>query len=172
MKSLIAFHLASLCFIYNQVLRLRIKIASAIIGSTVPLFRLTSPPSNWPFSLKEQRQFPDGSLGKEIACALDRQGFDLIPKFESHDAEHVLFGYDMSGLGEIRLQIFLLGNGRYNWVAIGTTLFGLGSFPELTWLFLRDFIRGREYRNLNGLHLGNYLEKQTVQVRAILRNNF
>jgi len=155
--------------LYVGVLRLKSWLAGIIIGSTVPIFKYISPDTHWPFTLEQQRHLPEGTLGRDIAKALDRAGYNLIPKFESHDAEHILFNYPMTGLGEIRLQFFLHGNGKRSWVSFSTILFGIGSFPELIWLFIKDYKRGRQFRNLQAVNLGTYLTKETRTVRHELR---
>ena len=35
---------------------------------------------------------------------------EFLPKYEPHDALHVLLGYDATTVGEIRLQAFMAGN--------------------------------------------------------------
>lgn len=154
--------------LYKGVLRLKSWLAGIIIGATVPIFKYISPESHWPLTLEQQRQLPTGTLGKDIATRLDKEGFKLIPKFESHDAEHILFDYPMTGLGEIRLQFFLHGNGKRSWVSVSTILFGLGSFPELFWMFIKDYQRGKRFRNLKTINLGNFLTQETTNVRQDL----
>jgi len=158
--------------LYIRILRIKSWIAGVLIGSTVPFFKFISPENNWPLTLEQKRDLPSGTLGKDIARALDKAGYQLVPKFESHDAEHILFNYPMTGLGEIRLQFFLHGNGKRSWVSLGTILFGLGSFPELFWLFTKDYKRGKQFRNLNAVDLGTYLTRDTSEVRLqLLRTN-
>ncbi len=154
--------------LYILILRLKSWLTGILIGLTVPIFKYISPETNWPFTLEQQRTFPEGTLGRDIAKKLDKSGFKLIPKFESHDAEHILFNYPMTGLGEIRLQYFLHGNGKRSWVSVGTMLLGVGSFPELIWLFAKDYKRGKQFRNLNAVNLGTYLTKETRKVRSEL----
>jgi len=156
--------------LYKWVLRLKSWVAGLIIGSTVPIFKYISPETHWPFTLEQQRQLPEGTLGRDIARTLDRAGYKLIPKFESHDAEHILFDYPMTGLGEIRLQFFLHGNGKRSWVSVGTILFGLGSFPELFWLFIKDYQRGKQFRSLKAINLGTYLTRNTLAIREELQD--
>lgn len=165
MKFLPLIHRYRILRLYKGILRLKSWLAGIIIGATVPIFKYISPESNWPLTLEQQRMLPSGTLGKDIATKLDKQGFKLIPKFESHDAEHILFNYPMTGLGEIRLQFFLHGNGKRSWVSFSTILFGLGSFPELVWLFIKDYQRGKRFRNLKSINLGNYLTLDTSHVR-------
>lgn len=169
MDRLVKLRVKPIVCLYRKFMRVKSIIAGWIIGATVPLFKYINPPTYWPYTLQEQRNLPLGSLGKEIANTLDRQGYEIIPKFEHHDAEHVLFGYKMTGIGELRLQFFLLGNGRLGWVAIASVLLGVVWFPELVWLFLRDYKRGKEFKNINTVNLGNYLPEPTEKVRNFLR---
>lgn len=61
-------------------------------------------------NLEELRQFPEGSLGYEIARYLDQNHFDPIQSGDliqrSHDVWHVLTGLSASPEDELMLQAF------------------------------------------------------------------
>jgi ubiquinone biosynthesis protein COQ4 len=60
--------------------------------------------------LEQLRQLPAGTLGSEVACFLDRHGFEPIDSGDwvqrTHDVWHVLTGLSPSTEGELMLQAF------------------------------------------------------------------
>lgn len=54
----------------------------------------------------------DGTVGKDYVDLLVRQGVDFIPVFKEHDLKHLVLGYGMSSVDELRMQAYLFGNGN------------------------------------------------------------
>lgn len=98
----------------------------------------------WIWSKDQLRNFSPGSLGREIFHFLDNNGFDMLPKFEDHDALHVLFGYSSHVVDEVRMQYCLLGNGKRSLYLYGVIIIGWCAFPECWQLFRQAFNRGRQ----------------------------
>ena len=62
--------------------------------------------------LEAMRSLPSGTIGSSIAEMLDNEGLKLIPRFEDHDLKHLILGYGMSTIDELRMQAYLFGNGN------------------------------------------------------------
>jgi hypothetical protein len=84
-----------------------------------------------------------GSLGWIVAKYLDNRGFELVVDYEIHDIKHILYGYEMTAEGEVRLQCFLFGTGNYSLPVLGTMALGLVLMPDYWLHFAFDMLRGR-----------------------------
>lgn len=111
---------------------------------------------------------PEGSLGKDIANCLDENGLRLIPKFESHDLKHVLLGYKMTPIDEIRLQAFMLGNGNWSIPSIAIMLFGATLLPGRWPVFFQDFKNGRRTKPISTWSINDFENEQTAFLRKCL----
>lgn len=64
--------------------------------------------------LEQLRTLPLGSLGRTLADFLDRHQMDPLTtgprRKQLHDSVHVLTGYGTDPLGELEVQVFLLGS--------------------------------------------------------------
>ena len=81
-----------------------------MINKAVPLLNIFRQGLPWSTPLASLRSFSKSSWGNEIYWFLTDRGMSFLPKYEHHDALHVLLGYDTSVLGEARLQAFMVGN--------------------------------------------------------------
>ncbi len=89
--------------------RLRERFITHLIGDYVPLLNLVRNPTPWP-TLKALREFPDGTLGREVAAFLDARGLPFKVRYENHDAIHALLGCETDIRGEMEVQAFLWAN--------------------------------------------------------------
>ena len=92
------------------------------------------------------RQYPKGTLGFELAAFLDKRGFDLLPKYEIHDAVHTILNYNTTTVGELKLQAFMWGNGSSSFAGRALFLIGLLILPELWEELKLDLERGEKAR--------------------------
>jgi hypothetical protein len=81
-----------------------------MINKAVRLLNLVRHGLPWSTPLASLAGFLRSSWGNEIYRFLSHRGMLFLPKYEYHDALHVLLGYDTSVLGEARLQAFMVGN--------------------------------------------------------------
>ena len=95
---------------------------------------------------------PEGSLGKEMDNWLKKYKINLIAGYENHDVKHVLTGYQSEGLDEIRLQVFMLGNGNYSLTCLLLCAMAL-IFPEEYATFKTDFAKGSLCKSLKNIDL-------------------
>ncbi len=66
----------------------------------------------WNIKKADLLLLPTHSLGFHIGSFLDANGYELEPKMEEHDVYHVLSGTPTRVVDEIRLQYYMLGNGK------------------------------------------------------------
>jgi ubiquinone biosynthesis protein Coq4 len=151
----------------NKNLQFRKRLVAWMIHKAVPALNIFRHPKSWPYSLDEMRKFPQGSLGREIASFLDERGFDLLEKYEVHDAAHVILGYKTTTVGELKLQAFMWGNKSSSCAGRVLFLIGLLTLPELWTELKMDYERGKKaaeridnwdlaalvYKNLNLLRV-------------------
>src|ERR1043165_783495 len=79
---------------------------------------------------RELQELPDGTLGKDIAECLKKNGLRLVPNYESHDLKHVLLNFQMTPVDEIRMQAFMLANGNYTIPSFAIFIFGALLLPD------------------------------------------
>lgn len=92
--------------------------------------------------VKALHQMEEGSLGKDIAIYLEQNNLRLVPGFESHDLKHVLLGFEMTPVDEIRMQAFMLGNGNISLPSILIFLYGFILLPYKWLQFYKDMKAG------------------------------
>lgn len=102
----------------------------------------------WKYPQEVLCRMPDGSVGKELDNYLKKVHFKLIEGYETHDVKHILTGYEMETLGEIRMQFYLCGNGNKTFPALFTMAFGLFLVPEHLFTFWEDYEQGKKSRSL------------------------
>lgn len=125
-------------------------------------------PAYWPFSHEDLFQMPKGSIGNDLAHYLDSHGFRLVEKYELHDVKHILLGYEMDTIGEIRLQFYLFGNGNQTLPVILSMAFGLCIIPEHFITFYRDLKRGEKAKPISELDYSVLVLENTKQVQQNL----
>ena len=119
---------------------------------------------------KELQTLPDGTLGKEIANCLEKNGLRLVPNFESHDLKHVLLDFKMTPVDEIRMQAFMLGNGNYSIPSFAIFIFGAFLLPDLWTTFYKDFKNGMNSKPISTWTIEEYAHCRTSTLREIVLN--
>ncbi|KAA2242640.1 hypothetical protein F0L74_08895 [Chitinophaga agrisoli] len=114
---------------------------------------------------RQLAELPEGTLGKDIANCLQRNGLRIVPGFESHDLKHVLLDYKMTPVDEIRLQAFMLGNGNHTLASFAIFIFGALFLPELWRTFYQDFRDGRHARPISTWSIEDFAHCQTAALR-------
>ncbi|MGI4871586.1 MAG: hypothetical protein ACRYFX_10455 [Janthinobacterium lividum] len=119
---------------------------------------------------RELQELPAGTLGKDIADCLEKNGLRLVPGYESHDLKHVLLDFKMTPVDEIRLQAFMLGNGNYSPVSLVIFIFGALFLPDLWGTFYQDFTNGRRAAPLSTWTIEDYARCRTTTLREAVAN--
>lgn len=110
----------------------------------LPVLKLIRKPEVFPYTTDELKQFPDGSLGKDLVLFLEEKQLKLLPYYARHDIKHILLEYDTTDEGEGCLQCFMLGNGRISFPVIATVLYGYLTMPEHWRAFRKAYRRGKQ----------------------------
>ena len=135
----------------------------------LPLLLNFRPPKPWHYSHDELRKLPSGTWGRELADLLDRNNYKLLRNYEHHDAKHVLLGYDMDEVSEVRLQFFFFGNRRYTFPVLSTVSVGMLLMPEYWIEFFKEYKKGRSIPSINKHDLANMVHLPLLEVREKLQ---
>jgi hypothetical protein len=119
---------------------------------------------------RQLQELPDGTLGRDIANCLEKNGLRLVPNYESHDLKHVLLDFKMTPVDEIRMQAFMLGNGNYSIASLAIFVFGALFLPDLWKTFYKDFVNGRNSKPISTWTIEEYAYCQTSTLREIVFN--
>jgi len=149
---------------------MRKRILGAMIVDSVPILNQLRRNNNWTYGLAELHRFPAESWGAQLADFLQTRNFGLLPKYETHDALHLLLGYDTTVEGEIRLQAFMLGNRSASFAGRILFVLGLIFLPELWRQFRQDFIRGCESQSVREWNIPDLLLTDLSIVKRNLAN--
>ena len=147
--------------------RLRERFVTHLIGDYVPVLNLVRDPAPWP-TLAELRDYPRGTLGREVAAYLDARGLPFKVRYENHDAIHAVLDYETNIRGEMELQAFMWANRASS--PAGRVLFVVGGLllPE-QWRAMREaFRRGEGARPIEEGRLPFRLREPFEGVRAAL----
>jgi len=84
----------------------------------------------WGVTTNELLTYPTDTLGRHLGEFLHKNGFELIPKVERHDAYHTLTGYGTNVEDEIALQCLCFGNGKRSLYLYGAMILGILILPD------------------------------------------
>lgn len=146
----------------------RYRVVANLISWSVPFLNVFRKPKPWPYEFNELKNFEEGALGRELYVFLHSRNLEYLPKYEEHDAYHVLLGYGTTVTEELRLQCFMWGN--RNSTFAGKVLFLLGYivFPSKHDMFKIDIDRGRKAKKLSGIEVASIIPMQLNQLRIDL----
>lgn len=120
-------------------------------GIVSAIKKTTKGDAQFPFTLSDLHRFPSGSLGYQVAEALQRKGLGLIPHYETHDIRHILYDYPMTLEGEVQMMAFQAGckNGWKNvfvWVCL---VVSVPTMPDRWQMLLKSYRRGKRLKNID-----------------------
>jgi hypothetical protein len=141
-------------------------IEKSKLGGLIWFLQSTHNMAKFELEHERLRRLPKGTLGKAVADFMDFHQQKFIPKAENHDVKHVLLGYGTSPEEEVRMQVYLIGNGNYT---LPTIMFAaLGIFmPELWPQLIMDYKNGRANPSIFNLTLkeNQYSEIDTLRLK-------
>lgn len=136
---------------------LRERALTFSIEKAVPVLNRFRNTTKWPYELTQMRRFRTNTLGKEMAIFLDERELALLPKYEAHDALHVLLGYGTTPKEELKLQGFMLGNGSASFGGRILSILGLLIKPEYFGSFKVEYRRGKRAGSLRNINIESCL---------------
>jgi len=107
----------------------------------------------WNLTSKDLLLYPEGTFGNELGKFLKRNGFELLPKVERHDAYHLITGHGTEVKDEIALQYLCFGNGKRSIYLFGVILIGTLVLPEHINYYIKSYTIGKR---CNTFHHFNY----------------
>lgn len=124
----------------------------------------------WNLTIADLQQLPPASTGRALATFLQQHDFALMPKFESHDLFHVLLGYGVTVVDEVRMQCCLAGSGRRTAPTLAVIAVGVVFYPEYGKDFWRHYQRGKTLVNFSYLDFQTRLNQPFVTLQQSLCN--
>jgi len=107
-----------------------------------------------------QKQAPE-TIGSDLAEMLIENKLTVIPRFEDHDLKHLILGYGMTSMEEIRMQAYLFGNGNRSLFCI-LFLFSGSIFPEEWKSFYTAYQKGKNGPSILHLKVTDCLSEPTA----------
>lgn len=120
--------------------------------------------------LNALKLLPEGTIGSDLYKMLNNNKLKVILKFENHDLKHIILGYGMTSIEEIKMQAYLFGNGNKTIYCILFLASGL-IFPEEWTAFYREYKKGKKSIYINNLSFRDTILKQTQIVKNIYCNS-
>lgn len=121
--------------------------------------------------LHQLKACPNGTVGNEVYQLLNDNNLSVIPKFENHDLKHLILGYGMTSIEEIRMQMYLLGNGNYSIFCLLFAASGI-LFPKEWNNFYKDYKKGKKAPSILHLYINDCMKEKTVDVKTIYNQSF
>jgi hypothetical protein len=117
--------------------------------------------------LKKQEQ---GTIGFDLAQLLIENKLTVIPRFENHDLKHLILGYGMTSMDEIRMQAYLFGNGNRSLFCVLFLASGC-LFPEEWKSFYSEYRKGKNAPSILKLKVTDCMSKPTSELIKLYRSN-
>lgn len=136
-----------------------------LIVHAVPALNVFRRGYPWGTSFESLALMEPNSWGVRLKEYLDTREMTLLPKYQQHDALHVLLDYDTTPIDEVRLQAFMVGNGTAS--GAGRVLLHLGTvlLPEYRKVLRTERDRGASSSPINWLGIENEMPNQLADVR-------
>jgi ubiquinone biosynthesis protein Coq4 len=122
------------------------------------------------YSMDQLLNFPEGTLGKDLALYLTKKNFSLLPNYERHDCKHIILGYEMDEEGEARMQFYFLGNRRYSIPVIMTVIICFALMPEYWSIFYMEFKKGRRTKTFDNVDFNKAVLQNTIELKIQFTN--
>ncbi|WP_397363447.1 hypothetical protein [Olleya sp. R77988] len=128
---------------------------------------------NQPWNIKKDNLLllPKHTFGYHLGLFLDKNGFELIPKVERHDAYHVMTGYNSNEEDEIALQYLCFGNGKRSIYLFGVIIIGSIILPEYWRYYIKSFGIGKNANAFYNLDYKGLLNTSFNTLRGSIFTN-
>ncbi len=115
---------------------------------------------------KELSVCPKGTIGQDLNQLLKTHNLSVIPKFENHDLKHLILGYGMTPIEEIRMQMYMLGNGNYSPFCPLFVVSGL-LFPNKWKDFYKEYKKGRKAPSILRLKITDCMIETSEDLKTV-----
>ena len=120
----------------------------------------------WYIKKKHLLQFPKETFGYHLGTFLEKNGFELIPKAERHDAYHVITGYNTNEEDEIALQFLCFGNGKRSIYLFSVITIGSIILPEYWKYYIKSYRIGKNANAFYNLDYKRLLDTSISKLRS------
>jgi ubiquinone biosynthesis protein Coq4 len=124
----------------------------------------------WDITTGELLKYPIGTFGYELGKLLQKNGFELLPKVERHDAYHLLTGYGVEVEDEIALQYVCFGNGKRSVYLFGVIIVGTLIIPEHINYYIKSYWFGKKCNQFHHFQYQRMLNYSLKELREIIFN--
>ena len=124
----------------------------------------------WGITNKDLLEYPNGTFGFHLGSFLQKNGFELLPKVERHDAYHLLTGYGTKVEDEIALQYLCFGNGKRRPYLIGVIIVGTFILPDYINYYLKSYQLGQNCNQFYHFNYKNLLNYSLSELRETIFN--
>lgn len=121
----------------------------------------------WELSSADLLKYPNSSLGYAVGKFLNANGFEFLPKHETHDVFHVLCDYGVSVKEEIALQFLLYGNGKRSLYLYMILFLGVIILPENYRFYRNSFFKGKKIPTFHYKVDKAYLNEEFGDVKVV-----
>lgn len=104
------------------------------------IFKKNNP---WGYTLQEYLNCPEGSIGKQLGLFLKNNQYTIQPQLEEHVVFHIITNTGTTVKEEIKMQFYLLGNGKrspFLFIVLAAGLF----YPVYVNEFITSFKKGKK----------------------------
>jgi hypothetical protein len=137
----------------------------------LPMLRIIRRPQVFPYTAKQLKEFPGGTLGNDLIHFIENKNLKLLPHYAKHDVKHILLQYDTTGEGEVCLQCFMLGNGHLSFPVAATVLYGFITMPEYWKVFTQAYRRGKKSIRIKDWQWFSILQEPTQTLIHKINNH-
>jgi len=117
------------------------------------------------FSMSELLELESGTLGRDLAEKLTKNGFHLLPNYERHDCKHLILEFEMDEKGEACMQFYFLGNRHCSFPVLITVTFCLFLMPDYWSSFYKNFKKGKKGKSFHGIDFNSMILKNTIDLK-------
>jgi hypothetical protein len=115
--------------------------------------------------MSELLELESGTLGRDLAEKLTKNGFHLLPNYERHDCKHLILEFEMDEKGEACMQFYFLGNRHYSFPVLITVTFCLFLMPDYWSSFYINFKKGKKGKSFHGIDFNSMILKNTIDLK-------
>ncbi|MDX1463164.1 MAG: hypothetical protein R3359_08915 [Marinirhabdus sp.] len=124
--------------------RLRKKLIHWLFDASMVLYCKFKKKTPWGITTSDLLEMPKTTFGYQLGVFLKKNGFELIPKVERHDAYHVVAGFGTRVEEEIALQYVCFANGKRTPYLFAVLFLGTLILPDYHKLYIRAYRYGKE----------------------------
>ena len=122
----------------------------------------------WGITRQELLKYNKDSFGFQLGNFLQKNGFELLPKVERHDAYHLLTGYGTKVEDEIALQYLCFGNGKRSPYLLGVIIVGTLILPDYMKYYVKSYKIGKNCNQFYHFNYKNLLNYSLTELRETI----